>query len=364
MEVYLVGGAVRDQLLGLPVKERDWVVVGETAEKLLALGFQRVGRGFPVFLHPKTHEEYALARTERKTGKGYTEFACFADPSVTLEDDLMRRDLTINAMAQTSDGRLIDPYGGLQDLKRKVLRHISPAFAEDPVRVLRVARFAAKFGDFTIHPDTMALMRDMLHTGEIDALVPERVWQEFERALKELYPERFFEVLQSCGVLAKLFPEIGSNLLLLLTVLKQAVQLTDDSVVRFAAFMGCLKSEEIRALYHRYRVPKVYLQLSLLVSKYRKTFVNITVLPAEEIVLLLENIDAFRRHTRFEQFLLACFASSQNIAQKKHIELWRTAYLAAKNVAIAPIVQAGCNGELLKQKIHALRVQAVMAICV
>lgn len=363
MKIYLVGGAVRDQLLGLPIKERDWVVVGETPEKMRGYGFQQVGRNFPVFLHPKTHEEYALARTERKTGKGHTEFVCFADPTVSLEDDLRRRDLTINAMAQTLDGKLIDPYDGLQDIKNKILRHVSPTFIEDPLRILRVARFAARFGDFTVHPDTIALMRDMSYAGEVDALVAERVWQEFEKALKEPYPERFFEILQCCGALQKLFPEISMNLPLQLKILKQAVKLTKEPEVRFAAFMSYLNPEEIKMLCRRYRPPKIYLQLSLLVAKNLKTFVAITVLPEEDIATLLESIDAFRRTKRFEQFLLACFAAvddSEN--QQKLLELWHTAYLAAKNVAVIPLVQAGYTGETLRKKIHASRVDVIKAM--
>src|SRR5256885_5337521 len=208
MKAYIVGGAVRDALLGVPVNDRDWVVVGATPDDMLAAGYKPVGQDFPVFLHPQTHEEYALARTERKTAPGYHGFTFHADPSVTLEQDLERRDLTINAMAQDADGRVIDPFGGRDDLRDKVLRHVSPAFAEDPVRILRLARFAARFDDFAVAPQTLALMRDMVRAGEVDALVPERVWQELSRGLMERRPSRMFEVLRACGALARLLPEV------------------------------------------------------------------------------------------------------------------------------------------------------------
>ena len=211
MKLWMVGGAVRDGLLGLPVIDRDWVVVGETPERMLAAGFTPVGKDFPVFLHPQTKEEVALARTERKTAPGYHGFQVHADPGVTLEDDLMRRDLTINAMAQDEAGRITDPHGGQRDLQAKLLRHVSPAFAEDPVRILRLARFAARFTDFTVAPETEALMRRMVDAGEVDALVSERVWQELSRGLMEAKPSRMFEVLRSCGALARLLPDRKST---------------------------------------------------------------------------------------------------------------------------------------------------------
>ena len=207
--VYCVGGSVRDRLLGLPVQDHDWVVVGSTPEEMVVQGFQPVGRDFPVFLHPQTHEEYALARTERKTARGYQGFAVYAAPDVTLEQDLLRRDFTINAIAQDSDGKLIDPHNGIADLRAGILRHVSPAFGEDPVRILRAARFAARFG-FAIAPETMQLMRDMVGSGEVDALVAERVWQELARGLMEKKPSRFFETLRSCGALAKIIPEVDA----------------------------------------------------------------------------------------------------------------------------------------------------------
>ena len=208
MKVYVVGGAVRDELLNLPVQDRDWVVVGATPEEMLAAGFRPVGKDFPVFLHPRTQEEYALARTERKTAPGYAGFAFHAAPDVTLEEDLARRDLTINAMARGDDGVLVDPYGGQADLSARVFRHVGPAFVEDPVRILRLARFAARFTEFTVAPETMALMREMVGNGEVDALVPERVWQELSRGLMETQPSRMFDVLRECGALKRLLPEL------------------------------------------------------------------------------------------------------------------------------------------------------------
>jgi tRNA nucleotidyltransferase (CCA-adding enzyme) len=208
MRTYMVGGAVRDALLGLPVNDRDWVVVGATPQEMIALGYLPVGRNFPVFLHPQTREEYALARTERKTARGYHGFVFHAEPNITLEDDLARRDLTINAMAQTDEGRLIDPFAGQADLRNRLLRHVTVAFREDPVRILRVARFAARFADFRVADETLALMRQMVEAGEVDALVAERVWQELARGLMEHKPSRMFEVLRECGALARLLPEV------------------------------------------------------------------------------------------------------------------------------------------------------------
>ncbi|HET9350688.1 MAG TPA: multifunctional CCA tRNA nucleotidyl transferase/2'3'-cyclic phosphodiesterase/2'nucleotidase/phosphatase, partial [Burkholderiales bacterium] len=240
MRVYLVGGAVRDELLGLPVKERDYVVVGSTPEEMVRLGFKPVGKDFPVFLHPKTHDEYALARTERKSGRGYKGFTVYASPEVTLEEDLKRRDVTINAMAKAEDGILIDPFGGKKDLESGVLRHVSEAFAEDPVRILRVARFAARFG-FRLAEETLALMKHMVASGETDYLVPERVWQEFSRGLAEPDPERMFEVLQRTGFLAKAFPEIKA----------WPRRFSGSVPVRFAVLAWPLGEKQVQALCER-----------------------------------------------------------------------------------------------------------------
>ena len=284
MKTYLVGGAVRDKLLGLPVQERDWVVVGATPQEMLDLGYKQVGKDFPVFLHPETREEYALARTERKTAPGYKGFAFHAAPDITLEEDLKRRDLTINAMAESPEGELIDPYGGQEDLQLGKLRHVSPAFAEDPVRILRVARFAARFGKmgFSVTHGTNALMRKMVAEGEVDHLVPERVWAELEKALATDAPEKFFTVLHGCGALAVLFPEIeaewGHNadthtdkLPDALTVLGNSAEKTRDTQVRFAVLLLSLHTEQTRAqrinnaksICQRFRIPGDYLTLAV-----------------------------------------------------------------------------------------------------
>jgi tRNA nucleotidyltransferase (CCA-adding enzyme) len=346
MKIYLVGGAVRDQLLHRPVVEHDWVVVGATVDEMLALGYKQVGRSFPVFLHPISHEEYALARTERKIGKGYTQFACSVDPTITLEEDLRRRDLTINAMAKTPDGVLIDPYGGAVDLKNKVLRHVSEAFAEDPVRVLRVARFAAKFGDFTVHPSTLQLMRKILEDGELDALIAERVWQEFARALAEPHPERFFMVLNECGALRKLFPEIamliqtkelsqergkGKDIKDIYGLLKTAAAVSSKPDIRFAVLVSSLDVGMVNSICRRYRIPRqytdavkivlvhkgVYDQYSAMYSRYSrecghsdytdKTDREKTGLPMATLLLsLFEALDAFRRPSRLEKLIVIC----------------------------------------------------------
>ena len=244
MKTYVVGGAVRDELLGLPVKDRDHVVVGATPEEMVTLGYKPVGKDFPVFLHPETHEEYALARTERKSGRGYKGFTVYAAPDVTLEDDLRRRDLTINAIAKAEDGTLIDPFNGEKDLQNRVLRHVSDAFAEDPVRILRVARFAARFG-FSVHETTAALMRKMVESGETDYLVPERVWQEFSKGLMEERPERMFEVLEACGLRERLLPELET----------QPELMSGPLAVRFALLAWSLAEDEVETLCRRLRVP-------------------------------------------------------------------------------------------------------------
>ena len=344
MEIYLVGGAVRDALLGRPVIERDWVVVGATPEEMLHLGYKPVGRDFPVFLHPTTKEEHALARTERKTAPGYRGFTVHAAPDVTLEQDLARRDLTVNAMAQTESGEILDPWGGLDDLKQKTLRHVSPAFAEDPVRILRVARFAARFADdgFEVADETTSLMSEIVASGEVDELVPERIWRETEKALAESRPERFIEVLRSCGALARIFPEIdclfgvpqppkwhpeidtGVHTLM---VLRQAAKLSDEPRIRFAAMVhdlgkGTTRKEIlpahhgheqrgtglIRRLCSRLKVPNDYRDLAVLVSQFHGQCHRAAELRPETVLKLFERTDAFRRPERFEEFLIACEA--------------------------------------------------------
>jgi tRNA nucleotidyltransferase (CCA-adding enzyme) len=309
MEVYLVGGAVRDELLGLAAPERDWVVVGATPEELEQAGYRAVGREFPVFLHPDTHEEYALARVERKTGPGYRGFETRFSPEVTLEQDLQRRDLTINAMARAPDGRLVDPYGGRRDLEQRLLRHVSEAFIEDPVRVLRVARFAARLADlgFRLAPETRLLMRRMVDNEEINALVPERVWREMQRALGAPQPEVFFDILQDCGALAVLLPELdwpGCAR----QALQRAARLGVDPSLRFAALLTDTPLEAITALCERLRVPGDYRELALLAARLHQRIANATALDAAGVLDLLEAADAFRRPERFELLLRAAQA--------------------------------------------------------
>ncbi|MCK6403635.1 MAG: multifunctional CCA addition/repair protein [Sphaerotilus natans subsp. sulfidivorans] len=340
MKVFLVGGAVRDRLLGRPSGDRDWVVVGATPEAMGAAGYLPVGRDFPVFLHPRTHEEYALARTERKTGPGYHGFVFRTGPEVTLEDDLSRRDLTINAMAQDEDGTLVDPWGGRTDLAARVLRHVGPAFAEDPVRILRLARFAARFADFSVAPETLALCRAMVEAGEVDALVPERVWQELSRGLMEARPSRMIEVLRDCGALARLLPEVDALFgvpqradhhpeidtgVHLMMVLDMAERLGTALPVRFACLAHDLGKATTPAdilprhlghegrsvkllgpLAARLRVPVECRELAELVAREHGNLHASAGFGAEALVRLFDRCDAWRRPERFEQALQAC----------------------------------------------------------
>jgi tRNA nucleotidyltransferase (CCA-adding enzyme) len=311
MQVYLVGGAVRDELLGLPAAERDWVVVGATPEELEHAGFRSVGREFPVFLHPETHEEYALARLERKTAPGYRGFTTRFSPDVTLEQDLQRRDLTINAMARSADGALVDPYGGQRDLELRLLRHVSPAFVEDPVRVLRLARFAARLATlgFKLAPETQALLRTMVANGEISALVPERVWREMQRALGEASPEVFFDLLQECGALAVLVPELHWGEAER-SVLRRAVRIGAEPAVRFASLLATTPAEAIGALCERLRVPNEFRDLALLGARLQGRLAHAHGLDAPQMLELLEAADAFRRPDRFAQLLRVAQAAS------------------------------------------------------
>jgi tRNA nucleotidyltransferase (CCA-adding enzyme) len=358
MEIYLVGGAVRDQLLGLPVKERDWVVVGTSVEEMLNLGYIPVGKDFPVFLHPETHEEYALARTERKISKGYTGFKFYTDISVTLEEDLRRRDLTINAIAKKSDGEIIDPYHGCEDLKNKILRHVSEAFAEDPVRILRLARFASRFTDFKIHPETLELMRFMVASGEVNALVAERVWQELQRTLELPSPHRFFEILQECGALAVIFPEIDAHVSEAINRLRQATKFSCKSIVRFAALTKYLSLDAIKSLCLRVRIPSSYRELALLVVKYQEDFDRILYLDAEGLLNLLEKLDAFRRAVRFVDFLTvndAACGQEQSFYSKRLMK----AYNLTAEISPQPLIELGLQGEAIKIELHALRCEAI-----
>lgn len=403
MKTYLVGGAVRDLLLGYPHDEKDYVVVGATPDEMLAQGFQLVGKDFPVFLHPQTHAEYALARTERKTAPGYKGFTIHAAPNVTLEEDLLRRDLTINAMAQTEDGKIIDPFGGQKDLTNKILRHISPAFAEDPVRILRIARFAARYKKlgFQIAHETMLLMQSMVRHGEVNALVPERVWQEFAKAFTEDSPQEFIWVLRHCGALKVLFPELDQLFgapnpvqwhpeidsgVHTLMVLEQAALLSTDPVTRFAALLHDLGKgltpatvwpshpghEEagvplIQALCKRYRVPREYEELAVITSRYHAHVHRFAELKPTTVLKVLEKTDAFRRPERFEKFLIACEADSRGRTfwedkpypqREKMLQVFH----AAQQVAIEPLLARGLTGAALGHAIHQARVAAIEVI--
>ena len=407
MQVYAVGGCVRDALLGRPVADRDWVVVGATPQQMIEAGYRPVGRDFPVFLHPQTHEEYALARTERKTAPGYHGFAFHAAPEVTLEDDLARRDLTINAIAQAADGTLIDPYGGRQDLAARVLRHVSPAFAEDPVRVLRLARFAARFADFSVAPATQALMQRMVAAGEVDALVPERVWQELARGLMEPAPARLLTVLRECGALARLLPELdrlwgvpqradhhpevdtGIHMLL---VIDMAARLAAPLPARWAALLHDLGKgttpaallprhtghEErsvalARAVCERLRVPTECREAALLAAREHGNVHRCLQFDAAALLRLLERCDALRRPLLLDHVLTACEADYRGrtgYAERDYPQRTRlqAALTAARQVDAGAVVArlgndqpAGQHGERIAQAVHQARVVAIRA---
>ena len=313
MKTYVVGGAVRDEMLGLPVQDRDYVVVGATPDEMIKRGFRPVGRDFPVFLHPQTHEEHALARTERKTAPGYHGFTFHAAPDVTLEQDLQRRDLTINAMARDEAGRLIDPYHGAEDLGRGVLRHVSAAFAEDPVRILRVARFAARFG-FAVAPETQALMAQMVQAGEADALVAERVWQELAKGLMEHLPSPLFAVLRDCGALARVLPQIDvlydeGRVEEALAALDAAAREQAALDVRFAALARALEPEAVEALCATLKAPAACRDLALLAARHAHAIADGASLDAEELMALFDATDAWRRPERFAALVQAALAS-------------------------------------------------------
>jgi len=327
VKTYVVGGAVRDELLGLPVADRDWVVVGATPEDMAREGFRPVGKDFPVFLHPRTHEEYALARTERKSGRGYKGFTVYATADVTLEDDLKRRDLTINAMAKDEAGRLVDPFGGEKDLREGVLRHVSAAFEEDPVRILRVARFVARFG-FRIAPETEALMRRMVELGEADHLVAERVWQEFSRGLMEKHPARMLEVLDRCGLSARVMPELKADR----AALERAAAAGAPSAVRCAVLTWKLSQEQINALCERLRAPNEERELALTAARC-KPLLEAT--KPEQLLELIKRGDAIRRRERFEQLLQAARLAQPDLK----LEPVRQALAAAASVDAGAIAQ-------------------------
>ena len=397
METYLVGGGVRDQLLGLPVKDRDWVVAGSSPEQMLAQGFRSVGKDFPVFLHPDTNEEYALARTERKTAPGYKGFAIHAAPDVTLEQDLARRDLTINAIAQDANGKLIDPYNGQQDLKNKTLRHVSSAFTEDPVRVLRIARFAARF-NFTIADETKALIQQMVEAKELEHLVPERVWQELARALQTKQPSRFFTSLRETGALKTLFPEVDRLFgvpqvpkwhpevdtgIHVMMVINQAARLSNDIGVIFAALCHDLGKgttpqnilpqhigHEARSitlteqLCQRIRAPKDIQSLAIKVAEYHTHMHLLMELKPKTILKVIDALDAFRKPRQFEQYCLASEADFRGRpgyedADMPNVAIFRQCYEVSKAVDIKAIMAQGIEGKaisevLAKQRIHAI----------
>lgn len=403
MKTYLVGGAVRDELLGLVPRERDWVVVGSTPEAMLAEGFTPVGRDFPVFLHPQTREEYALARTERKTGHGYTGFACHASPDVTLEDDLLRRDLTINAIACDADGSLIDPYGGERDLHARLLRHVSPAFAEDPLRVLRVARFAARFAPlgFRVADDTLALMRDMASSGELDHLVAERTWQELIRAMGEAAPQQCIRTLRDCGALAVILPEVdclfgipqpethhpeidtGEHVLL---ALEQAARLSDNPDVRFAVLLHDLgkgltpEAEWPRHIAHehtglklvdgvcqRLRAPRETHELARLACKLHLNVHRAQDMRPDTLLKLLESIDIFRRPERLPHLLAACEADARGRLGRENTTYPQAAFIRAAAACVRAINgqalgdQPGLSGPAFGRALRQKRLHALQA---
>ncbi|MBI3041266.1 MAG: multifunctional CCA tRNA nucleotidyl transferase/2'3'-cyclic phosphodiesterase/2'nucleotidase/phosphatase [Betaproteobacteria bacterium] len=362
MKIYCVGGAVRDELLGRPVKDRDYVVVGATPEEMVKQGYKPVGRDFPVFLHPGTHEEYALARTERKTARGYHGFEFRAAPDVTLEQDLARRDLTINAMAKDAEGRLIDPHHGADDLRAGVLRHVSAAFGEDPVRILRVARFAARYG-FRIAPETMALMREMARNGEADALVPERVWQEVARGLMEARPSRMFEALRACGALARVMPELDA-LWEEADSVRAAMEAVDAAAgagatlpARFAALARALDPLAAESLAGRLKVPADCRDLALLAARHGNTVLDAAELDAQSILDLFNTVDAWRRPERFAELLSAVFAGEADAATAR-LRLER-ALAAAAAVKAGEIARVSKNTTAIRSSVDAARLEAI-----
>lgn len=403
MKTYIVGGAVRDELLGVAVKDRDYVVVGATPEAMVAQGYTPVGKDFPVFLHPKTHAEYALARTERKTAPGYKGFVFHTDASVTLEEDLIRRDLTINAMAQDEEGSIVDPFGGKRDLEQRIFRHVSPAFAEDPVRILRIARFAARFPEFTVAAETNTLMQDMVAAGEVDALVPERVWQELARGLMEVQPSRMFEVLRDCGALQRILPELnvlwgvpqpaqyhpeidtGVHIML---VIDYAAGIDANLPVRCAALLHDLgkgvtppdqwprhhghemhSARLVDAVSKRLKIPNDCRDLALMTAREHGNVGRAFELRANTIVSLLERCDAFRKPQRFIEMLQASECDHRGRTGFADKPFPQNAYLQA-TLAAAQTVNGGEIAELTRQRypdqpqripeaIHEARVQAV-----
>jgi len=355
VKIYVVGGAVRDRLLGLTPGDRDYVVVGGSPDEMIAAGYQPVGKDFPVFLHPKTHEEYALARTERKTGHGYHGFSCYAAPDVTLEEDLLRRDLTINAMAEDATGVVIDPYGGQQDLQARVLRHVGEAFAEDPVRILRVARFAARFPEFTIAPETQSLMRTMVASGEAKHLVPERVWQEVSRGLMADQPERMFSVLDACGAAKDLFAGVLPPPGVLICAAERALSLP----VRVALWLSTCTAEQVVDLANALRLPTDCKDMAVLLARYQQALLTLDGLSAEDQLNTLERCDALRRTDRFKLLLsaLPCLGADAALA-----EGWLKILAAAASVDAGAIALAVRTQEHIAARIRDARIEAIRNI--
>lgn len=404
MQIFEVGGAVRDELLGLPVEDHDYVVVGASPEQLIEQGYKPVGKDFPVFLHPKTHQEYALARTERKHGRGHQGFVFYTGTDVSLEDDLQRRDLTINAIAKDTDGQYIDPYGGRQDLKEKILRHVSPAFAEDPLRVLRVARFAARFANlgFQIAPETLQLMRQISESGELKTLSAERIWQEMHRALASPAPQVFIQVLRDCGALAEILPEVdelfgvpqpaehhpeidtGVHILL---SLEQAAKARCEPIVIYAVLMHDLGKaltpddklpshhghEQagvplVRAIGKRLKVPRKYTELAGIVSQWHLHAHRAAEMTPKKILKLFECTDAFRRQERFEQFLQACEMDARGRTGLENRdypqrEFLLQAYHAVQKIDISALVDKDLSGPKVAERIYRARLNAVRNYC-
>lgn len=397
MKIYRVGGAVRDRLLGRPTQDTDWVVVGATPEQMERLGYRPVGKDFPVFLHPDTGEEFALARTERKTGRGYKGFSIDASPEVTLEEDLRRRDLTINALAEDENGNIIDPFGGRADLDRRILRHVSEAFAEDPLRVLRVARFAARF-DFRIADATLDLMRQIGAAGELEHLVPERVWVETERALRELHARRYFEALDHCGALERVFPELAAlsgvpqppelhpeidTGLHTMMALEQACRLSADAQIRFAVLVHDLGKgdtpraewphhpgheergvELIHLLCDRYRIPNRFRELAVIAARHHLDCHRVAEMRPATVLKKLEEMDAFRRPERFEQFLLACEADARGrkgLEDRPYPEAdrFRRLFVAARSADMSGIDLGSMTGADAAAAVRERRLAAV-----
>ena len=397
MKIYLVGGAVRDKLMGIPVKDRDWVVTGSTPEEMENRGFKAVGKDFPVFLHPETHEEYALARTEKKSGTGYKGFVFHTSPDISIEEDLARRDLTINAIAEDSNGKVIDPYNGKQDLDNKILRHVSPAFTEDPLRVVRVARFAARLG-FKVADETLQLMKAISASGELETIAAERIWAELEQALKSKYPTRFILVLRACHALEILFPEIDCLFgipqvekyhpeidtgLHTIMSLNQATRLTDNPQVRFAALVhdlgkGNTPPDElprhtghegrgvklVNRLCKRLRIPNQYRDLAILVTRYHLDCHRIMEMKPTTLLKKLESLDAFRRPERFEQFLQACEADARGRSGLEDRDYTQGEYLRRAQQLAAAVDTGQCsgadkNGEDIARAIRSARLAAL-----